>query len=133
MIDIALVIDQGDDEIIDITIVDPGTPPSPTDLTDCKLWFYVKEHTSDPDAAAILAKYGEDGDSEGGITIAADPTEGTAEVAIADIDTASLASDLLDRKLRWALQVRDGSPDALITTLARGTLLINRDLIATIS
>jgi hypothetical protein len=124
MTDIALVIDQGDDEVIDITIVDPDS--TPTDLTDCKLWFYVKERISDPDSAAVLAK---DSDTNGGITIAADPTDGTAEVAIADTETAGLASDLLDRKLRWSLQVRDGSQEALITTLAKGTLLINRDLI----
>ena len=128
MTDIALVIDQGDDEIIDITVVDPGG--TPTDLTDCKLWFYVKENAADPDSAAILTKHS---GASGGITIAVDPTEGTAEVTISDVDTASLPIDQVGRKLRWALQVRDGSPAALITTLAKGTLLINRDLIAAIS
>ena len=126
--DIALVIDQGDDEVIDITIVDPDGDP--TNLTDCKLWFYVKERIADPDSAAVLHK---DSGTSGGITIAADPTEGTAEVVIDDTDTAALAADLLDRKLRWSLQVRDGSHEALITTLAKGTLLINRDLIHTIA
>jgi hypothetical protein len=126
MTDIALAIDQGDDEIIDITIVDPDG--SPTDLSDCKLWFYAKENVTDPDVAAVIAK---DSDVGGGIEIAADPTDGTATVTIARADTTGLATDLLDRRLRWALQVRDGSPEGLTTTLAKGTFLIRRDLIST--
>ena len=122
-----LVIDQGDDEIIDITVTDPDGDA--TELAGCKLWFYVKEHASDVDAAAIIAK----SSPNDGITITSPTSAGKAEVAIADTDTAGLASNLLGRNLRWALQIRDGSEGALITTLARGDITINRDLISAVT
>lgn len=121
-----LIIDQGDDEVLDVTVTNPDR--TATNLTGCKLWFLVKEAAADPDTRVVIRKTSEAG---GGITITSPQTGGKAAIVIADTDTSGLSGPMLGRTLVWALQVRDGSADALITTLAKGTLVINRDLIST--
>lgn len=118
----ALEIDQGDDEVLDIAVKEPdGTP---ADISGCKLWFWVKLAASNPDSTALISKSTDPGE---GITIT-NPTGGIAEVTIDRVDTASLPVTQTGRKLAWSLQVLDGA--SKVSTLAKGSILINRDLIA---
>jgi hypothetical protein len=119
-----LVLNQGDDQVLDVAVTDPPNN-SATNLAGCKLWFYVKALPSDSDIEAVIAK----SSPSNGITIGQPATLGTATIAIDGADTASLPSAVLGRNLVWALQIRDGSMAGKITTLATGTLIINRDLI----
>lgn len=120
--DIALELDQGDDEVIDITL-SPATAGGSVDLAGCTLLFFIKTSAVDLDADALIAKRS---DNVGEIDITDEPN-GVANVQIAHIDTSTLANRDLGRKLRWSLQVIDAATD--ITTLAKGTVVINRDLI----
>ena len=122
---IDLTIDQGDDETLDITVKKPDG--SPASLVGCKLWFYVKSSPGDTDAAALIRKSSSIND---GITMTND-TGGIAEIKIKHIDTSSLPASVLGRSLPWSLQVVDAAHE--ITTLAKGNLIINRDLISAVS
>ena len=118
---IDLEIDQGDDEIIDITLVAPVG--GSVDLTNCKLFFYIKTSPMDADTSAILKKTSA---ATEGITITDVPT-GIAIVTVDHIDTSGFTVGQTGRRLPWSLQVLDATNK--ITTLAKGTILVNRDLI----
>jgi hypothetical protein len=122
MTSIALEIDQGDDEIIDVTVKNPDGQA--TNLTGCKLWFTVRQTPSGP---IVLER---STDTDEGITVT-NPAGGIAEVAITDTLTAALDSSLTGKTLRWQLQNRDQAGN--ITTLAKGTIVINRDIIIEIT
>lgn len=114
---IALEIDQGDDEYIDIEAVQ-ADGVTPEDISGCTLWFWIGDSHDDP---PLIEK-----DTTDGVTIT-NGAGGIAEVAISNADTAALAAVYTGRKLRWELQVKDTA--LKITTLARGTIVINRDRI----
>lgn len=119
---IALEIDQGDDEVIDLTVWQPGGV-NPVDLTDAKLWFYIKAKLEDADADALLRKTTEVDD---GITVT-DLENGIANVQISHLDTSGFLPKYLGKALPWQLQVLDSLGN--ITTLARGRITVNADLI----
>lgn len=119
-----LAIDQGDDEKINIHVVDPDNSNADVDLTGCKLWFFVK--SSPLDAAALISKNSD----SAGIEFTT-PVQGLAQVSIDNADTSGLAASVLGRDLRWEAQLRDSS--GAITTIARGKIVINRDLVPVVS
>jgi hypothetical protein len=61
---------------------------SPVDLDDAKIWFTIKQKTSDPDANAILSKRNTAaGGSDDEIKIATPSTNGQAQVYLVPDDT----------------------------------------------
>jgi hypothetical protein len=117
----ALAIDQGDDETIDVTV--RTKDGALADLDGWALWFYVKRTSVEPDATALLEKTELDG-----ITVLAPTTGGLAEVIIDQEDTDTLPAADTGRQLYYVL--KGEGPDGRRVTLAKGRLVINRDLIA---
>lgn len=127
LVDIALEIDQGDDEKILVTVVEPAegdADPEAADLTDCTLRFAVRRSVAETGTPLISKSTGGNG-----ITVDSPETEGKATIVINEDDTGQLPSSALGVTLRWQLEVDDASAEHNTTTLARGTLVINRDLV----
>lgn len=129
-----LQIDQGDDELIHMTIKSPLKADAPdqslwsatdTDtwgplnLTGSKLWFTIKTN----EGVLVLQKTT---DALGGITFV-DTPGGLADVTIANSETSALDDSLINKGLRLEVQVR--ASNGKITTLRRGTITILRDRI----
>lgn len=130
-------IDQGDDETLHMAVKSPLAADAPVpanfdpddtstwgplNLTGSKLWFWIKA----PDGSVLIGKTT---DVSGGITVT-DPTGGLADIEIGHAETAALAADLVNKALRFEVQVR--SSTNRITTLKRATITILKDrLIAT--
>lgn len=122
-----LEIDQGDDEKINLHLTDPSSTPTPNadvDLSGCTLWFFIKDSWSDP--TPLISKQTGDG-----IEVLDPPTDGLAKVSISNADTAALPAGVLGRDLRWEAQIKDSTGE--ITTIARGRIVINRDLVPVVS
>lgn len=117
----ALSIDQGDDETIDVTVRTKDGDLA--DLDGWALWFYIKRSSVEADADALLAKTELDG-----ITVQTPASGGLAEVAIDEEDTDTLPAADTGRQLYYVL--KGEGPDGRRVTLAKGRLVINRDLIA---
>lgn len=117
---IALEIDQGDDEVLELTI--KTKTGDAANLTGCTLNFAIRTSAAlDP----ILAKSTTGG---AGIEITAPATDGLATIAISAADTTALDPKYMGRTLRWELEVIDTTVKT--TTLAKGTIVINRDLVS---
>lgn len=113
-----LVIDQGDDEEIELTALQPGGS-SPLDLSGCTIWFVVRVRPSSTDT--LIEKT-----TTSGITVT-DAAAGLATVTIGNSDTANLDDKYLNANLAWEAQVKDGS--GKIITLGRGKFTITRELV----
>lgn len=115
-----LVIDQGDDEVLDITV--RAANGTASDLTGWTLWFYVKRSKTDADEDALLKKTTGDG-----IAHTAPESGGLATVTIDADETASLVAGDTNKELYWVCQGQ--GPDSKVITLARGRMVIQADLL----
>lgn len=113
----ALVMTRGDDRTFEITALDKDGDPA--NLTDVDLWFTAKRSPLDLDLNAVIQKT-----VGAGITIVGDPTDGIAAISVLAADT--LALDDQGAVLFWDLQSR--TVTLLVTTLARGTLVVTGDI-----
>ena len=112
---ISLEIDQGDDEVLLVNVKD--SEGEPANITGCLLTFRIRTSAAvDP----LITK-----ETADGITHTND-AEGAASISISAEDTEVLAAQYLGRSLKWELDVLDTMMK--VTTLARGTIVINRDL-----
>lgn len=112
----ALVMYRGDDRSITLTIKEPnGTA---TDLTGASLWFSVWNAAR---SSRLFTKT-----VGAGITIETPATAGIATVVIANANTSGLSAADLDVALIWEAQLKKGS---VITTVARGTIQIQTDIV----
>lgn len=127
---INLEIDQGDDEVLRATTTvptdptNPASPREPANLTGCTLRFAIRTSAA---VAPLLTKSSGLG---GGITIEdqTNPgTKGKVTIAIAAAETAALDAKFTNRDLRWELEAIDTGNKT--TTLAKGKIVINRDLV----
>lgn len=116
-----LVITRGNDRTFRVTAVD--YLGAPADLTDAHLWFTAKFSPADTDEDAAIRKSSTDG-----VEVTAPPTGGIASVTINAADTVDLG-DAKGRRglvLFWDLKVKD--LDDLLTTLAKGLLIVEGDI-----
>lgn len=122
----ALEIDQNDDEALDIQVRMPPEAPAtigdPADLTDCDLHWAVR-----PSKASSVLVLDKSTDTADGIEITTPATDGQATITLTPADTASIDAKYLDRTLSWELDATDSTGKEI--TLARGTLIIHRDLV----
>lgn len=119
----SLEIDQGDDESFVITVKVPPNPPgTAADLTGCVLSFAARTSAALPPVISKSTGSGIVHRNQSGAD------KGIADMTIDAADTASLDSALTGRTLKCELQVVDTNHKT--TTLYKGTLLINRDLVA---
>lgn len=118
---IALELDQGDDEVIAVTVHKPrnadGSDAGVADLSGCTLTFRVRTSATQP--ALITLTSADD------ITISdqSGADKGKAEIAISAAVSDELDAKYTNRSLRWELDVLD--TNQLTTTLARGTVVFN--------
>lgn len=119
---INLEIDQSDDELINVHVKDKDGADA--DLTGCELKFAIG---TSPTQVPLITKAGTPTDSSGGIRVISPATEGNAQITIDSADTSGLASAYLGRQLKWELDVTDSLNNEI--TLARGTIVINRDMV----
>lgn len=117
-----LTVDQNDDEVINIAV--KKADGTAADLSGCKLDFAVR---SSRGASTVLIAKSSAGVSPG-ITIVSPATAGNAKIAFVPADTADLDVKYLGRDLVWELDGVDSVNHEI--TLARGTIVINRDLVA---
>src|SRR5688572_21453073 len=112
---------RGDDEVLSVTVLEPGSTTDPLDITGIQsLRFTIKRKVTDADADALVAL--EVGD---GITID-DPSIGAVTI---EIDSA-LTNDLTNSFSGvWDLQLVDAV--GRIQTIKKGTVVIDRDVTRT--
>lgn len=113
-----LTVDQGDDEVIVITVLTPDGDAA--DLTDCTLAFAIRP-SKGSDVVLIAKSTGD------GIEVEAPATNGIARITLVPADTADLDSKYLGREMPCELDATDSVGKEI--TLARDTIVINRDLV----
>src|SRR5215510_2797953 len=110
-----LILTRGDDYARTLT-VDLDADGTDYDLTNCALWFTLKERLSDPDEEAVLQHVSGDGS----LTIT-DPETGAAAHVISHAETVALSPGAY--RYDYQLVAADGT----VATLERGKLVVRAD------
>ena len=104
---------QGNSVDIDTAIVH-GDTNAPYDITNCKIWFTVKNFFTDPDSAALLQVT-----TNTGITIIS-PANGLATITLLPTQTQLLPTNI---NLHCDVQIR--TPQGKVYTVWIDTLVVN--------
>lgn len=100
---------RGDTHTYNLTFVSGGAA---YDLTDCTIYFTVKDSENDPDADALISK---------DVTVHTNPTGGLSAIVLSSTDT-----NIAPGSYYYDIQLKTASD--LIFTVTKGLFIVSADI-----